>query len=313
MKPEFLSEAPDDTRPPASNAMTVDLEEYYQVSAFERHIDPQRWDMMPSRVTRSTDRILALFEMWGVRATFFVLGCVAERQPELIRRIADAGHEIASHGMRHIRVKNQDWRSFQADVVRSREVLQQATGQPIIGYRAASYSIDATNLWALDVLADAGFSYSSSVYPGRHDRYGMPEAPRFPFRLKTGGILEIPVTTVDLAGKRFPCSGGGFFRFYPYALSRWGLRRVNRRDRRPALFYFHPWEVDPDQPRVPGLDARTRLRHYLNLKRMEPRLRRLLSDFSWDRVDRVFGFAQDVPAASAGWQDDNASNEVYAP
>lgn len=291
MKPEFIPEPLTTVAAPVSNAMTVDLEEYFQVSAFERHIDPQRWDMMPSRVARSIERILTLFEMWDIRATFFTLGYIAERHPDLIRRIADAGHEIASHGMRHIRAATQDWRAFRADVMRSREVLQQITGQPVTGYRAASYSIGAGNLWALDVLADAGYSYSSSIYPIRHDRYGMPEAPRFPFRLKADGILEIPVTTVELAGRRFPCGGGGFFRVYPYALSRWAIRRVNNRDARPALFYFHPWEVDPDQPRMPQLDMQTRVRHYLNLRRMEPRLRRLLSDFRWDRMDRVFPVA----------------------
>lgn len=306
MEAEFIPEPYAAVVAPVRNAMTVDLEEYFQVSAFERHIDPQRWDKIPSRVASSVDRILTLFEMWGVRATFFTLGYIAERQPELVRRIADAGHEIASHGMRHIRVSTQDWRTFRADVMRSRDILQQTTGQPVTGYRAASYSIGAGNLWALDVLGDAGYSYSSSIYPIRHDRYGMPEAPRFPFRLKAGGILEIPVTSVELSGRRFPCGGGGFFRFYPYTLSRWAIRRVNSREQRPALFYFHPWEVDPEQPRVPGLDGRTRLRHYLNLGRMEPRLRRLLSDFSWDRMDRVF------PVALAGLAQNEMSGRPRA-
>lgn len=271
--------------------MTVDVEEYFQVSAFERHIDRQRWALIPSRVVPSMERILALFELWNIRATFFTLACVAQRHPQLIRRIAAAGHEIASHGMSHVRATTQDWRSFRADVTRSREILQEVTGQPVNGYRATSYSIGADNLWAFDVLADAGYTYSSSIYPVHHDRYGMRQAPRFPCRLKGTGILEIPVTTVEIAGRRLPCGGGGFFRLYPYALSRWAIRRVNRRDGRPALFYFHPWEIDPRQPRVPGLDARTRLRHYLNLQRMEPRLRRLLSDFRWDRMDRVFAVA----------------------
>src|SRR5699024_5768392 len=276
------------TERPLTNAMTVDLEEYFQVSAFESYIDPERWPMLPSRVERSIDVILTLFELWQVRATFFTLAWIAERQPQMIRRIAAAGHEIASHGMRHVRANTQDWHAFRADVSRSRAILQDVSGQPVNGYRAASYSIGAANLWAHDVLAEAGYSYSSSIYPGNHDRYGMREAPRFPFRLQAGGILEIPITTLELAGRRLPCAGGGFFRLYPYAFSRWALRRVNRTEARPALFYFHPWEVDPEQPRVPRLDARTRVRHYLNLKRMQPRLRRLLADFRWDRMDRVF-------------------------
>lgn len=288
MTPEFIPEPLDTAARPLVNAMSVDLEEYFQVSAFERHIDPQRWDRIPSRVEHSIDRILTLFELSSIRATFFTLAWVAQRHPQMIRRIAQAGHEIASHGMRHIRADTQDRRAFQADVTRAREILQDISGQPVNGYRAASYSIMADNLWAHDVLAEAGYSYSSSVYPGRHDRYGLPEAPRFPFRQKTNGLLEIPVTTVEVAGRRFPCGGGGFFRLYPYALSRWAISRVNRHDARPAHFYFHPWEIDPSQPRVPQLDVRTRVRHYLNLKRMEPRLRRLLSDFHWDRMDHVF-------------------------
>lgn len=310
---EFIPEPLTVTGMPAVNAMTVDLEEYFQVSAFEQHIDSQRWDTIPSRVACSVDRILALFELGDIRATFFTLGCVAERHPELIRRIAAGGHEIASHGMRHIRANTQDRHAFQADVTRARDVLQQVSGQPVNGYRAASYSIGKNNLWALDVLAEAGYTYSSSVYPGHHDRYGMPDAPRFPFRLEPGGILEIPVTTVELLGRRLPCGGGGFFRLYPYRLSRWALRRVNRHDARPALFYFHPWEIDPRQPRVPRLDPRTRLRHYLNLNRMESRLRRLSSDFRWDRMDRVFPVALGEPVSAQGTQAaDAASARVIA-
>lgn len=286
--PEFIQEPLATDHTAMANAMTVDVEEYFQVSAFEQYIDPQRWANIPSRVERSVERILAMFELCNVRATFFTLGCIAERHPKLIRSIADAGHEIASHGMRHVRVSTQDRQAFRTDVAQARDLLQQISGQAVVGYRAASYSIGRDNLWAHEVLAEAGYTYSSSIYPGHHDRYGMVEAPRFPFRLRRGGILEIPVTTLELAGRRFPCGGGGFFRLYPYALSRWAMRRVNRRDAQPAHFYFHPWEIDPGQPRVPQADARTRLRHYLNLKRMEPRVRRLLTDFRWDRMDRVF-------------------------
>lgn len=299
MAVEFIPEPLPAAGSSMANAMTVDVEEYFQVSAFEQHIDPQRWDNIPSRVERSVERILAMFELCNVRATFFTLGYIAQRHPQLIRRIADAGHEIASHGMRHVRVSTQDKQAFREDVAQARDLLQQISGQAVVGYRAASYSIGRDNLWAHDVLAEAGYTYSSSIYPGHHDRYGMVEAPRFPFRLQRTGILEIPVTTLEWAGRRFPCGGGGFFRLYPYALSRWAIRRVNRRDAQPAHFYFHPWEIDPEQPRVPQVDARTRLRHYLNLKHMEPRVRRLLVDFRWDRMDRVFPGAAVEPVSHA--------------
>ncbi|KEZ77858.1 polysaccharide deacetylase [Salinisphaera hydrothermalis C41B8] len=283
-----------------ANAMTVDVEEYFQVSAFEQHIGFEQWARMPSRVEASTDRILAMFELANVRATFFTLGWVAERHPGLIRRIVDAGHELASHGQNHVRVINQDRKTFGADIRKAKAVLEETGGQAVRGYRAASFSIGATNLWALDELAEAGYDYSSSIYPGTHDAYGMPEAPRFPFRPRPGGLLEIPVTTVDVGGRRLPCAGGGFFRLYPYRATRAALRRVNRRDGQPTIFYFHPWEIDPEQPRVPGLDAKRRFRHYLNIDRVEPRLRRLLTDFRWDRMDRVFpvNAESDWPTAS---------------
>ncbi|MES1925733.1 XrtA system polysaccharide deacetylase [Salinisphaera sp. T31B1] len=271
---------------PPVNAMSVDVEEYFQVSAFESHVAFERWDRLPSRVEASMDRILALFELAGIRATFFTLGWIAERHPQLVRRLVDAGHELASHGMNHVRVINQDRAAFRADIRQAKDVLEQTGGTAVKGYRAASFSIGASNLWALEELAEAGFTYSSSIYPGVHDAYGMPEAPRFCFH--AGGLLEIPVTTVTVGSRRLPCAGGGFFRLYPYTLTRAALRRVNARDHQPAVFYFHPWEVDPEQPRVPGLSAKTRVRHYLNISRVEPRLHRLLADFRWDRMDRVF-------------------------
>ncbi|WP_423823456.1 XrtA system polysaccharide deacetylase [Salinisphaera sp. SPP-AMP-43] len=296
--------------PPArvtANAMSVDVEEYFQVSAFEQHVSFEQWARMPSRVEASTDRILAMFELADIRATFFTLGWIAERHPRLIQRIADAGHEIASHGQNHVRAINQDRNTFGADIRQAKNVLEQISGQEVKGYRAASFSIGASNLWALDELAEAGYRYSSSIYPGTHDAYGMPEAPRFAFHHRPEGLLEIPVTTVELGGRRLPCAGGGFFRLYPYAATKAALKRVNARDSQPALFYFHPWEVDPDQPRVPGLDARRRFRHYLNIARVEPRLHRLLSDFSWDRMDRVFSVDdQQAPALDIidhRWQD----------
>lgn len=271
------------------NAMTVDVEDYFQVSAFEPYIPRDRWEQLPRRVERNTNRILDLFAAQNVKATFFTLGWVAERHPSLIRRIVAEGHELASHGYDHIRVTQQTPAEFREDVSRTKALLEDLGGVAVRGYRAASYSIGANNLWALAELEQAGYCYSSSIYPIRHDLYGMPEAPRFAFRPANAPTLwEMPITTVTVLGRTLPCGGGGFFRLWPYALSRWALRRINRRERQSGIFYFHPWEIDPDQPRQTGLNVKTRLRHYLNLSRMERRLRALLRDFRWDRMDRVF-------------------------
>ncbi len=271
------------------NAMTVDVEDYFQVSAFEPYIERDHWERIPCRVEANTDRILALFDAAGIQATFFTLGWVAERYPGLVRRIVDNGHELASHGYSHVRVTQQQPKEFRADIEKTKKLLEDTAGVAVKGYRAASYSIGADNLWALDELAEAGHAYSSSIYPVKHDLYGMPEAPRFAFRPRgEGGILEIPITTLRVAGRNLPCGGGGFFRLYPYAVSRWALRRVNRLENQPGMFYFHPWEIDPDQPRQDGLSARTRFRHYLNLGRMEERLQALLRDFAWGRMDQIF-------------------------
>lgn len=271
-----------------TNALSVDVEDYFQVSAFERHIARDTWETLPCRVERNTDRVLELFAEHGAKATFFTLGWVAERYPSLVRRIVEAGHEVASHGYSHVRVTQQTPAEFSADVRRTKHLLEDVSGIEVRGYRAASYSINRDTLWALDTLNDAGYHYSSSIYPVRHDLYGMPDAPRFPFRHKETGILEIPISTVKLMRRNWPGGGGGFFRLLPYAASRWAIRRVNRDDGRPSVFYFHPWEIDPDQPRQTGLSLRTRTRHYMNLSRMERRLERLLSDFHWDRMDRIF-------------------------
>lgn len=272
-----------------SNAMTVDVEDYLHVSAFERHIRREDWDRLPCRVERNTDRILDLFAEHRVQATFFMLGWVAERYPALVRRIVDEGHELASHGYGHVRVTEQTPEVFREDVIRNKRLLEDMGGTAVRGYRAASYSIGERNLWALDVLQETGHVYSSSIYPIRHDLYGMPAAPRFPFWPNgEGGLLEIPVTTVRLFSQKWPCGGGGYFRLLPYALSRWAMRRVNGADRRPCVFYFHPWEIDPGQPRQRGIGFKTRFRHYVNLARTEQRLRRLLADFRWDRMDHIF-------------------------
>lgn len=275
--------------PEMKNAMTVDVEDYFQVSAFEPHIRRDDWEKLPCRVERNCERILELFDQSNVKATFFVLGWIAERYPQLVRRLVSGGHELASHGYEHVRVTQQTPEAFYDDVTKTKKILEDIGGCAVNGYRAASYSIDERNLWAFAELQRAGYTYSSSMYSIRHDLYGMPNGPRFAFYpYGEEGILEIPVTTVSVMNRRFPCGGGGYFRLFPYRLSRWALRRVNQHDRKSGVFYFHPWEIDSDQPRQTGIGLKTRVRHYLNLNRMDARLRHLLRDFSWDRMDRVF-------------------------
>jgi polysaccharide deacetylase family protein (PEP-CTERM system associated) len=270
------------------NAMTVDVEDYFQVAAFEDQISRSDWDRWPCRVDANTHRVLDVFAEHRVKGTFFVLGWVAERYPGLVRRLVAEGHEIASHGYDHTRLNEFDRDQLREDLLRTKGLLEDLAGTAVLGYRAPSYSIGARNLWALDVVQETGHVYSSSIYPIRHDLYGMPDAPRFPFRLRPDAILEIPVTTLRFAERNFPCGGGGYFRLMPYPLYRWAMRRVNDTDRQPGMFYFHPWEIDPTQPRVEGASLRSRFRHYVNLGTMEARLRRLLGDFSWGRMDEVF-------------------------
>jgi len=275
--------------PAPRNAMSVDIEEYFQVAAFERQIGREDWGDYPSRVADNTGRVLDLFAEKGIQATFFVLGWIAERHPALVRRIVSDGHELASHGYDHTRVITMDPPRFREDVIRTKRILEDTGSVQVRGYRAPSYSIGAGNLWALDVLQETGHAYSSSIYPIRHDLYGMPEAPRFAFRVREAAILELPVTTVEVAGSKLPAGGGGYFRLLPYPAYRWALRRVNDRDRQPGIFYFHPWEVDAGQPRIASAPLKSRFRHYVNLHSMEARLRRLLDDFRWGRMDEVFG------------------------
>jgi len=274
------------------DALSVDVEDYFQVSALAPYIPREEWDSRPCRVERNVDRILAMLDRHAAKATFFTLGWIAERYRALVCRVLAAGHEIASHGYGHERASELSPTQFRADVSRAKALLEDITGVPVLGYRAPSFSIGRDNEWAFDCLAEAGYRYSSSVYPVRHDHYGVPDAPRFPYWPRDS-LLEVPITTHRLLERNLPAGGGGYFRLLPYALSRWAIRRMHERDRRPAIFYFHPWEIDPDQPRVPGIDARTRFRHYVNLGRMERKLDRLLRDFRWDRVDRVF-----LPAAA---------------
>jgi len=273
--------------PPITNALTIDVEDYFQVSAFAPYIRRDEWDARECRVERNVERILALLAAHGTQATFFTLGWIAERYPQLVRRIVAGGHELASHGYGHQRASELTAGAFAEDIGRAKKILEDIAGCEVQGYRAPSFSIGSANLWAFDALAAAGYRYSSSIYPIRHDHYGMPDAPRFA-HVVAGGMLEVPVTTVRLQGRNLPSSGGGYFRLLPYALSRWLLRKVNADDGEPAVFYFHPWEIDPGQPRIAGIDARTRFRHYVNIPRMEGRLEQLLTDFRWGRMDRIF-------------------------
>lgn len=281
---------------PPVNGLSVDVEDWFQVGAFENVIDRGQWDALPSRVEGNVDRILDLFAACNVKATFFTLGWIAQRHGALIQRIAAAGHEVASHGWDHARVFLLDPKRFAADIDRARKALEDAAGLAITGYRAPSFSIDARTPWAHAVLADHGYAYSSSVAPVRHDHYGWREAPRFAFRpIASLPLVEIPVTTAQIAGRRLAAGGGGFFRVLPYAFSHWAIRQANGGAGRPAVFYFHPWEIDPDQPRVAGAPLRSRLRHYTNLGGMTAKLRRLLGDFAWGRMDELA--AREAPRA----------------
>ena len=269
------------------NALTIDVEDYFQVSAFAPYIDRNHWDTHDCRIEQNVDCILRMLDAQGTKATFFTLGWIAERYPALVRQIVAGGHELASHGYGHQRANDLSEQAFYSDIDTAKKLLEDLSGQEVKGYRAPSFSISEANLWAFDCLERAGYRYSSSIYPVRHDHYGMPNAPRFAHQVRAG-LLEVPVTTARFFSRNWPASGGGYFRLLPYAASRWLLKQVNRQDRESAVFYFHPWEVDPGQPRIPGINAKTRFRHYVNLHRTEARLKRLLADFSWSRMDDVF-------------------------
>ena len=272
---------------PLVNALTIDVEDYFQVSAFAPYIQRADWDARECRVERNVGRILDMLAAQKTQATFFTLGWIAQRYPHLVRRIADEGHEVASHGYGHERVSDLTPEAFAHDIRTAKHLLEDIAGVAVTGYRAPSFSIGQGNLWALDVLQQEGYRYSSSIYPIRHDHYGMPDAPRFAHRIRPD-LIEVPPTTLRMFNRNLPSSGGGYFRLFPYALSRWMLRQVNQNDQQPAIFYFHPWEIDAAQPRVAGIDARTRFRHYVNIPRMEQRLQRLLQDFQWGRMDHIF-------------------------
>ncbi len=263
------------------NALTVDVEDYFHVSALAPRIDRDSWGSRESRVLANTHRLLDLFAQFGVHGTFFVLGWVAERHPQLVKDIAAAGHEVACHGFSHRLVYEQSPEEFREETLRAKRLLEDAIGAAVLGYRAASYSIVRRSLWALDILVELGFTYDSSIFPVRHDRYGIPDAERNPHRMATPGgrsIVEWPLAAASVLGFRLPVAGGGYFRLLPYALSRWGLASINRRDQWPFIFYLHPWEIDPGQPRV-RVGWLSRFRHYTNLDQCEARLRRLLGEF----------------------------------
>ena len=303
------------------NALTIDVEDYFHVSAFEMCITRKDWDNYPLRVEGNTRRILDILDEFQVKATFFVLGWVAERCPALVKGIAQKGHEVASHGYGHQRVYNQTREEFRHDVRRSKKLLEDLCGTLVCGYRAPSYSISMHTLWAYDELLEAGYQYDSSVFPIHHDLYGIPDWPRFPFTVEKGfdsqwrpvreqhtayrvqgsavndscslfpvpcSMTEIPITTLSLGGKKIPIAGGGYFRLFPYPFTKWGLRRINELEGRPFIFYLHPWEIDPEQPRISKAGLKSRSRHYLNLRRTEGRLRSLLSDFSFSKVKDIF-------------------------
>lgn len=269
------------------NAMTVDVEDYFHVTALASAVDRSQWNDLEYRAERNTHRVLELFAEANIKATFFILGWVAKKNPTIVRDIQAGGHEIACHGMSHQLVYKQTPEVFLQETRESKQLLEDLAGCKVRGYRAASYSITQKSLWALDILGELGFDYDSSIFPVRHDIYGMRHAPRTPFLPGVGDMLEVPLTTVEVFGNRFPCGGGGYFRILPYNLFKWALRRVNQHDNLPGVFYFHPWEIDPGQPRM-SVGWKSRFRHYYNLDQTEPRLKRLLQDFSWDRMDRVF-------------------------
>jgi polysaccharide deacetylase family protein (PEP-CTERM system associated) len=274
------------------NAMTVDVEDYFHVSAFDNVVSRAGWDALDSRVARNTDRLLDVFERAGVRSTFFVLGWVADRFPALVRRIAEQGHEIASHGYNHQLLYMLTPNQFREDVRTAKTAIENASGRRVLGYRAPSYSIIESSMWAIDVLIEEGHVYDSSIFPIHHDRYGIPSSPRHPYVLKraAGSLLEVPGSTVRLGGVNWPIAGGGYFRQLPYAWTKWGIDRVNRLEREPVVFYTHPWEIDPDQPRM-RVGATTRVRHYRGLERTSGRLQRLLQDFRFGAISSVLDLA----------------------
>jgi polysaccharide deacetylase family protein (PEP-CTERM system associated) len=307
--PPLLADPSKRVRSAIANAMTIDVEDYFQVEAFASTIDRKDWERLPARVARNTERLLDILAEAETEATFFVLGWVARRHPALVKRIAAAGHELASHGSDHVRVNNQSPEGFRADVRQSKRILEDLAGVPVLGYRAPTFSIGRDSSWAHAILREEGFQYSSSVYPRKHDLYGTAGAPRRVFA-PLPGLTEVPLTAVRVLGIDVPASGGGFFRLFPYCLTRRLLAYANRTNRSPAVFYIHPWEIDPGQPRQRQAPLLSRFRHYLNLGRTEARFRRLLHDFAWGRMDQIF-LNPALPAAPVipAWTDRKSSSQ----
>lgn len=268
-----------------TNYLTIDVEDYFQVSAFDGLTDPSAWDSLESRVERNTGRLLDILDEYRVKATFFIVGWIAERHPEMVRKISTAGHEIGCHSFLHRRVPELGPEGFRKDTVRAKTILEEITGKPVLGYRAPSYSITKKSLWALDILAELGFAYDSSIFPIHHDLYGIPDAPRFPYALAGKNMIEYPISTALLFGRKVPVAGGGYFRLFPYPFTRTMLRRINDRERKPFIFYLHPWEIDPAQPRFENAGWKSRFRHYNNLHRTAARFQTLLEDFEFGPIN----------------------------
>ncbi len=271
------------------HAMTVDVEDYYHVAAFAKAIKPSEWQNWPSRVEANTDKLLQVFADHQLKITFFILGWVAERHPQLVKRIQEQGHEIASHGYSHQLIYRQTPDVFREETAKSKHILEEITQNAITGYRAASYSITRNSLWALDILAELGFTWDSSIFPTRHDNYGIPGSPEEPYKIITSSgaeLLEFPLTTAKVLGQAIPAAGGGYFRQYPYALSRWLFQRASNNQTKPQIFYLHPWEIDPEQPRIPNASWFSNFRHYTNLSRCQPRLERMLKDFQFGTINQ---------------------------
>ena len=276
-----------------TNAMTVDVEDYFQVSAFESVIERDDWQKLPLRVERNTHRLLEVFEQYQIKSTFFTLGWVAQRCPSLIKAIVDAGHELASHGYGHQRATQMDKIQFRQDVERSKKLLEDCAGAKVIGYRAPSFSVNDSNTWVYDILVELGFKYSSSTYPIAHDIYGVPDWPRFKHD-RPEGIVEIPIPTIKQGAKNIGIGGGGYFRLYPYWMSKRRINRYLQEENQPYSFYFHPWEIDVAQPKIENAPLKSKIRHYINLSRMEPKIVRLLKDYSWDTMANVYFQSSDL-------------------
>ncbi len=270
-----------------SNALTIDVEDYFQVSAFSNIINKKNWDEKECRIEKNIDNIISILDLKKIKATFFTLGWIAERYPSMIKKILMEGHELASHGYAHEKVSEISKSDFYQDVTRAKGILEDIGGKQINGYRAPSFSIAEKNFWAMEILSETGHRYSSSIYPVKHDHYGSPNAPRFPYKVFSE-LLEVPPTTVKLFGRNFPASGGGYFRLLPYSISKKMLDHVNSSENKPVVFYFHPWEIDSHQPKISNLSIKTRFRHYKNIEKMEEKIKKLVEDFHWDRMDNIF-------------------------